>query len=292
MEWENKDCSFVGCADRKKQASLFRQLASVTEERNQLHTMMETLKDTLKDREQGLKSVIQDLLKGVSITEGGKVVAMEDIHKKVDEIAKKIDDDKVSGIVQKNLELQNQVHQLTLQLISSENNSKEMREQLSQLQIAQKVREEKDIQIIRETSQAQSKMTDIVKQKDDLELEVRKLDMHKQAIQQDIAEARVEAEGIYRSYDEKLKLMQKIKEDTDFYRKEFGTMKKKIPLKMKYFLMPKLERAIKYFQEGNQLKARKLWIQIQTMHLKLSDGEKRLITREYDQLLRLMGGAQ
>lgn len=290
MEWKNKECHFVGCADRQEQARLADQVASLTSERDKLHHQMSVLQEILGTSHEKTKAMIKDLLDGVKITEEGKVLTMEEMNKKMEEMSKVAEDEKVSEVVQQNLELTKQIHQLTLKITGLENSEKTLRKQVEGYQLDQKVREEKDINLIRETSTAQSKMTDLVKQKDDLELEVKKLENHRAAIQRDIADARVEADSVYKKYEESVNGMKKAEAETEFLRSEFKSYKRYLPMKIKWFLLPRIERALKHIERGRIDKAKVLWVKIQASHLFLSDQEKRLITREYDNLMKKMEG--
>lgn len=162
-----------------------------------------------------------------------------------------------------------------------------MIQKLESLEIQRKAREEKDIQLIRETQQAQGKMKDLLSEKDAIEVEVRKLSNHREAIKQDIAEARTESEEIYKRYQDAILGMKKAQEDADFYRKEFSHYQRFMPWKVSRVLS-RITDCFKLIEKGRMDKARSKWITIQEKHLRLTEQEKRLIVRDYDRLMGMM----
>src|SRR3990167_2619035 len=288
MERLNLDCSFDGCKDRQKSWELQRKVTELTLEKNELFSQVENIKNTLKDNKESITKVFKELLVGVKVVDGKKVLDMEELDKKLIEVAVKMDDDKISEIVHTNLELQNKLHDVEMKALSFEQLGKEKDERLKALEMEKAVRQEKDVQLIRNTSKAQSQMVDLVKQKDDLAMDVLKLENHKKAIQADIDEARREADTIYKKYEEASKGMTEVRENVEFLKKEFAFQQKFLPFRIKYFVLPRIKRGIANFESGKMNQAKKVWVKAQVDYIKLNEGEKRLVSREYDKLMKIM----
>ena len=292
MERLNLDCSFDGCKDRQKSWELQRKVAELTLEKNELFSQVENIKNTLKDNKESITKVFKELLVGVKVVDGKKVLDMEELDKKLIEVAVKMDDDKISEIVHTNLELQNKLHDVEMKALSFEQLGKEKDERLKALEMEKAVRQEKDVQLIRNTSKAQSQMVDLVKQKDDLAMDVLKLENHKKAIQADIDGARREADTIYKKYEEASKGMTEIRENVEFLKKEFAFQQKFLPFKIRWFVLPRIKAGISAFESGKVNLAKKKWVKAQVDYIKLNESEKRLIAREYDKLMKIMDGVK
>lgn len=284
----NKECPLMGCADRLKQLEFKRELDETKRRNDVLHQQMEVVQNTLKQRDDSLKKMIEDLLRNVKVKDGEKVLEMYEINNVVEDVAKKMSDEKMSGVIQTNMQMHQDTHRLRLDVERFKQDAEKLREELQAMKEEQMRREQKEIQLIRQHQQSEGKHADLLKENEDMEIQVRNKQNHLKAMQENLEDMRKEIGTIKQSYDEFYGNRKKLMEEIEFYEKNLSHYKGYMTWAARR-VNGLITDGLEAHSNGRMDKARKVWLRVQEKYLYLSEPERKLILKQYDELMKVMG---
>ena len=250
QKWKNLECTYHGCPDRQHQQFLQKKLDEKTEEYNEIHKKMQVLEQLLSAKEEGEKG-------------------------------------QIDNVIIENLSLRRELNVAKNKIISLQKDIFALNSELNQIKIEIQVREEKDLQTIKEISNVDKNVRERRKELEKLESTLYVRNKEREALDQFFIQVKEELKTSKDQLEDIEKKHKQLSEESDFYRRELGMYKKMVSWNTRPILWL-LRKSKKQHEKGNGEKALKNFLKAKERYLKLNNAERKVIDTEFNEMMAMV----
>ena len=278
-DWLNKECDSYGCNDRIEQRKLSLQLEETEQERDDIYKDLEKLQDTIKELDESLKKSMEEMLKKDKVDD-------KDADAIIKKIREGINNEKLSGIIQKNIQLHRDLSQ------EKESNKKLVEKEKKNIGIINTLeneiveREKKDRELITQITEAEKKSKDIILEQEQKEIDLGRVTHKLDMMNLNIVRAKKEIKKIQSTYRHFTEENKKFKKENKILEKFYKQAKKKKNKNLRK-INNKIKIITKLAKKKRLDRVQKLKPKIEKLYNGLNELEKSEIKEEYDYLMGL-----